>query len=83
MTDKGFNLFDECAFRFVHLFPQEVECSSSSWEKSKMYRSGSIANSQKILTEINEVTIVAKIMIWVILTQVILILITSDKCFEK
>ena len=25
MTDKGFNLFDECAARCAHLFPQEVE----------------------------------------------------------
>ena len=30
MTDKGFNLFDECAARCVHLFPQEEECTSSS-----------------------------------------------------
>ena len=23
MTDKGFNLFDECAARCVHMFPEE------------------------------------------------------------
>ena len=27
MTDKGFNLFDKCAVRCVHLFPQEEECT--------------------------------------------------------
>ena len=36
MTDKGFNLFDECAARCVHLFPQEEECTSSSWGDGKM-----------------------------------------------
>ena len=30
MTDKGFNLFDECAGRCAHLLQQEEECSSSS-----------------------------------------------------
>ena len=30
MIDKGFNLFDECAARCVHLFTQEEECTSSS-----------------------------------------------------
>ena len=39
MTDKGFNLFDECAARCVHLFPLEEECTSSSWGDSKMYTS--------------------------------------------
>ena len=31
MTDKGFNLFYECAARCVHLFQQEEECTSFSW----------------------------------------------------
>ena len=39
MTDKGFNLFDEC----VHLSPQEEEYISFSWGDSEMYTSGSIA----------------------------------------
>ena len=65
MTDKGFSLFDECAARCVHLFPQEEECTSSSWGDSKMYTSGSIANSQRMLTEINESSAIAKIRIWV------------------
>ena len=30
MTDKEFNLFDECAARCVHLFPQEEQCTSSA-----------------------------------------------------
>ena len=59
MTDKGFNLFDECAARCVHLFPQEEECTSS-----KVYTSGSIANSQRMLTEINGSDAIAKMWIW-------------------
>ena len=31
MSDKGFNLFDECAARCVHLFPQEEHI----WQHSK------------------------------------------------
>ena len=63
MTDKGFNLFDECAARCVHLFRQEEECTSSRGD-SKMYTSGSIANLQRMLTtEINETGAVAKIRI--------------------
>ena len=65
MTDRGFNLFDECAARCVHLHPKEEEYTSSSWGDSKMYTSGSIANSQRMLTEINESGAIAKIRIWV------------------
>ena len=65
MTDNGFNLFDECAARCVHLFPQEEECTSSSWGDSKMYTSSSIANSQRVQTEINESGTTTKIRIWV------------------
>ena len=61
MTNKGFNVFDEC----VHLSPQEEECISSSWGDSKMYTSGSIANSQRMLTEINGSGAIAKMRIWV------------------
>ena len=50
---KGFTPFDKYAARCVHLSPGK-ECTSSSWGDSKMYRSGSIANSQRMLTEINE-----------------------------
>ena len=63
MTDKGFSLFDECAARFVHLFPQEEECSSSSWGDSEMYTSSSIANSQRMHSEINKSETIAKIRI--------------------
>ena len=63
MTDKGFNLFDECAARCTHLFPQEEECTSSSRGDSQMYTHGSIANSQRMLTEINERGIITKIRI--------------------
>ena len=66
MTDRGFNLFDECAARCVHLRPKEEECTSSSWGDSKMYTSGRIANSQKMLTiNINESCTIAKIKICV------------------
>ena len=65
MTDKGFNIFDECAARCIHLFPQEEKCTSSSWGDSKMYTSGSIKNSQRMLTEINKSDAIAKIKIWV------------------
>ena len=54
MTDKGFNPFDECASRYVHLFPEEEECISCSREGSKKYTSGRIAISERVLTEINE-----------------------------
>ena len=59
MTDKGFSLFDECASRCVHLPLQEEECTSS-WGNSKMYTSGSIASSQRVLTEIRESRTIAK-----------------------
>ena len=65
MTDKRVNLFDECIARCVHLFPEEEECTSSSRGESKMYTSGSIENSQRMLTEINESGTIAKIVIWV------------------
>ena len=46
MTEKGFNLFDENAARCVHLFPQEEECTPSSYGLAHlMYTSGSIVNS--------------------------------------
>ena len=54
MADKEFNLSDECAARCVHLSPQEEKCTSSSRGDSKMYISCSIANSQRMLTEINK-----------------------------
>ena len=63
MNDKGFNLLDECAARCVHMFPQEEECTSSSWEDSKIYTFNSMANSQRMQTEINESDTVAKIRI--------------------
>ena len=61
MADKEFNLFKECA----HLFPQEEECTSSSWVDSKMYTSGSKVNSQKIVTKENESGAIARIRILV------------------
>ena len=60
MTDKVFKIFDECAARCVHLFAQEEECISSSWGDSKMNTSSSIANSQRMQTEINKSGTIAK-----------------------
>ena len=54
MADKGLNLFNECAARCLNLYPQEEDCNSSSWEDSKICTSGSIANSQRMLTEIKK-----------------------------
>ena len=64
MTDKVFDIFDECAARCLHLFPKEEECTSSFWGESKMYTSRSITNPQTMLTEINESGAVAKIRIY-------------------
>ena len=64
MTDKGGKLFDKCAVICVHLFPQAEECTSSSWEVSKIYTTGSITNSQRMLTERNKSGIITKISIW-------------------
>ena len=65
MIDKRFNLFDECATRCLYLFPKEKECTSSSCGDSKMYTSGSIAYSQRMLTEINKSCAIAKKEVWV------------------
>ena len=35
MTDKGLNLFDDCAAECVYLCPQEEQCNSFSWGHSK------------------------------------------------
>ena len=65
MTDKGFKLFDDCAARCVHLSPEEEECTSSSWGDSNRYTSDSIAYLQRMLTEINKSSAIAKIRTWV------------------
>ena len=63
MIDKVFDLFDDCASRCVHLSPEKEECTYSFWGDSKMYTSGSIASSQRMLSEINESGAIAKIRI--------------------
>ena len=50
---NGLNLFYKCATECVNLSLQEEECASSTWGGSKMCTSGSIANSQRSPTEIN------------------------------
>ena len=47
MTDKGLNLFNDCAAECIYLCRLEEECTSSSWGHSKIYTPGTIANSQK------------------------------------
>ena len=63
MTDKGFNLFDECTARCVNLLPQEEGSTYSLWGDSKMHTSSSIANSQRMKAEIKESGTMAKIKI--------------------
>ena len=56
MKDKGLNLFVDCAAKWVYLYPQEEECTSSSWEYCKTYTPGIIGNSQadRIPTKLNK-----------------------------
>ena len=54
MSDKGLNLFDECAAECVHLLPQEEQCLFNSKMYNKMDTPGTIANSQRMLTKINK-----------------------------
>ena len=60
MAEKGFNLFDECASRCVHMSLRKKSATSFSWGDSKMYKFGSIVRSQRMLTEINESGTIAK-----------------------
>ena len=56
MTDKGLNLFYDCAAECVYLCPQEEECTSSSLVHIKIHTPGTIENSQtdRTSTEINK-----------------------------
>ena len=66
MIDKGFNLYDECTV--VYICPLEKKSAPLLREGTlsiNMYTSGSIANLQRMLTEINESGTVAKIRILV------------------
>ena len=63
MKDKGFNFFDQCDARCVHLIPLEEEYTSSSWGDGKMYTYSSMANLQRMQTEINESGTLAKVRI--------------------
>ena len=49
----------------VHLCPLEEEGSSSSWEDSKMYTSGTITNSQRTPTKINKNGAIVKVRVLV------------------
>ena len=65
MAGKGFNLFYDCAARYVHLSPQEEENTSFSWHVSKICTSGSTDNSQRMLTKVNESDAIAKVRVLV------------------
>ena len=67
MTDKGLNLFDDCATECVYLCPQEEDCTSSSRGCSKIYTSGTLANSQtdRAPTKINKNVAIVKVRILV------------------
>ena len=57
MTDKGLNLFDDCAAEvYIYLCPQEEECTPSSRGYSKIYTPDAIANLRRgrALTKINK-----------------------------
>ena len=57
MTDKGLNVFDDCAAECdIYLCPQEEECTPSSRGYSKIYTPGTIANLHRgrVLTKINK-----------------------------
>ena len=64
-TGKGLNLFDDCAAEYVYLYPQKEECTSSSWEHSKIYILGTMANSKtdRAPTEIDKNDAVVKVRI--------------------
>ena len=65
VTDKGLNLFDDCAAECVHLCPQEEDCTSFSLGHSKIYTPGTIAISQRdrTPTKINKNGAVTKVRI--------------------
>ena len=67
MTDKDLNLFDDYAAEYVHLRPQEENCTSSFWGHSKMYSPDIIENSQtdRTPTKINKNGAVSKVRILV------------------
>ena len=61
MTDKGSNFFNECAARYLHLFPQEKECAYFFFlGDSSMYTFSSIRNLQRMQTKRNESGTIAK-----------------------
>ena len=61
MAHNGFNLFDECAVRYIYLSPKAKDCASFYWKDSKMYTAASIPNSQKISSDINKTGAIAKV----------------------
>ena len=65
ISNKGLIIFDDYATKYVHLTPQEQECTSSFLGGSKMYISETITNSQGMLTEKNKNDVIAKLRILV------------------
>ena len=65
MVNKGFNLLDEYAARYINLSPLEENAFPRLEWNYKMYTTGSIANSHRILTEINKTSAITKVKILV------------------
>ena len=85
VTDKGFNLFDICAGNWVHMSPQEEECTSFSWGDSKMYTSGKMANSFRII--LNKIQISLPSLSWwyfsCLRIQIFFFLLSKELFFPK
>ena len=65
MVNKGFNLLDEYAARYINLSPLEENAFPRLEWNYKMCTTGSIANSHWILTEINKTSAITKVKILV------------------
>ena len=58
MAGRDLLFFDECAAKCVHLSHQEEECSAFSLgDRGTIYTSDTIANSQRMSTEINKMVL--------------------------
>ena len=62
MSDKGLNIFDECAAECVHLASGRIV---PHLPENKMYTPDTIANSQRMPTKINKNGAIAKVKILV------------------
>ena len=62
MSDNRLNLLKECTARCVHFtIPSVRRVHIFPWGDSKMYKSGNIANSHKMPTEINKTGAIGRV----------------------